>query len=244
MLKKIKGYYQLGSFAKHPEVIHGFSGRQLGDMSSRGGKLAEENRRRFLDLLGLDQKNLVLMEQVHQNKVLVVGEKEKGQVLREVDGLAMREKGIIMGVKVADCLPVFFYEPKEKIIAVAHAGWKGVVIDVIPKTLEKMIALGGKPENILVGIGPHIGGCCFTAFPQRAKIFQKKFGNLPGMVYQEMDKLHLDIAVPAVFQLESAGIKRENIEVALACTSCQNQDFFSFRKEKTNQRMLGVICRE
>lgn len=125
----------------------------------------------------------------------------------------------------------------------AHAGWKGILLGVIPNVVEKMVNLGAKPADILVGIGPHIGGCCYTVLPDRVKLFQDKFGNLRGMIYRERGKLHLDLAIPTLFQLESLGLRRENLEVGLTCTSCQNKEFFSFRKEgKNNELMLGVIC--
>lgn len=235
MLKQIDGFYQLSSLVEQKDLVHSFSGRELGDMK------VEENKRKFLELLGLDPKDLVLMKQIHGNKVKVVGDLDKGKVLEGVDGLVTSEKGLVLGIKMADCLPVLLFDPQQKIIGLAHAGWKGVVRGIVPNVLREMVKLGTDPRDVLAVIGPHIGGCCFAAFPKRAGIFRQKFGKLPGMIYDELSELHLDLVVPVIAQLENMGIGRGNIDIALTCTSCQNDKFFSFRKEKTPQRMLGII---
>lgn len=236
MLKQISpGFYQLLSLAEQKNLVHGFSGRALGDMK------IEENREKFLELLKLGYKNLVLMEQIHGHKVKVVRSGDKGKVLEGVDGLVTSEKGLVLGIKVADCLPVLLFDPRQKIIGLAHAGWKGVTSGIVPNVLSEMAKMGVDPKDVLVGIGPHIGGCCFTAFADRVKIFRRKFGDLSGMIYEELDESHLDLVVPVVFQLKNDGVRPENIDAALTCTSCQNEKFFSFRKEKTPQRMLGII---
>lgn len=235
MLEQIDGFYQLSGLAEQKDLVHSFSGRELGDMKAEG------NKEKFLGLLNLDHKDLVLMKQIHGNKVKVVGDSDKGKVLEGVDGLVTNERGLVLGVKVADCLPVLLFAPQQNIIGLAHAGWKGVIRGIVPNVLKKMLELGAEPKEIIAGIGPHIGGCCFTAFPKRAQIFRQKFGDLPGMLYEERGELHLDLVAPVINQLENMGVQRGNIDIALTCTSCQNEKFFSFRKEKTPQRMLGVI---
>lgn len=228
-------------FATYPEIIHGFSTKNLGDMNPGNGENVWQNIGRFLNLLGSRRENLVLAEQIHQDRTMVVGEKERGKIVKGVDGMVTGTTNVVLGVKIADCLPIMFYDSEKKVIGIAHAGWQGITNGIIRATVETMKSLGSQPVDVSVGIGPHIGGCCFTVSRKRAQIFQEKFGNLPGMIYDDPDGIHLDLAVPAVFQLESMGIKRENIEIMLTCTSCQNQDFFSFRKEKTEKRILGVI---
>lgn len=242
MLKKTKkGFWVLEKFDQHPKITHGFSPKAMGNMNPQQDKGVWRNIEIFLNLVGFHSQDMVLAEQIHKNKVAVVGENEKGKIMAGVDGMVTCEKGVILGVRVADCLPVLFYDPGKKIVGVAHAGWQGIVGGVVSQAVKKMKGLGSRPVDILVGIGPRIGGCCYTIGQKRARIFRDKFGDLPGMIYEDAEGLHLDLVVPAVFQLEKMGVRRENIEVSLTCTSCQNQDFFSFRREKTEKRILGVI---
>lgn len=229
------------NFSVYPEIIHGFSTKNLGDMNPGNGEDVWQNIGRFLNLLGNKRENLILAEQIHQNQAVVVEEKERGQIVKGVDGMVTNVREVVLGVKIADCLPIMLYDSEKKVIGIAHAGWQGIIEGIIQATIEKMKSLGSQPDDVLVGIGPHIGGCCFTVSEERSQIFKEKFGNLPGMIYDDPDGIHLDLALPALFQLEQMGIKRENIEILLTCTSCQNQDFFSFRRERMDKRMLGVI---
>jgi copper oxidase (laccase) domain-containing protein len=103
-----------------------------------------------------------------------------------------------------------------------------------------MIRLSSLPEDILVGIGPHVGGCCYNVDAGRIKRFYKAFGPVAGMI---KNKNFLDLSAPAKMQLVHSGILAKNIENSSVCTSCQNKDFFSQRKDKpeTYGGQLGVI---
>lgn len=244
MLKKTKeGYYLLETFNQEEGIIHGFSTRKFGDMSVKKSLEENDNLEKFLRVLRLKKKGLVMMEQVHSNKVKRVGKEEVGSVIKRVDGLVTREKEIILGVKVADCLPVLFYEPQKKVIGVAHAGWKGVLAKIGQVTVKKMKSIGSQPEKILIGIGPHIGSCCYTVDAGRAREFVEEFGNLPEMIVQNDKKIHLNLIIPLIVQLIKVGVLEENIEPPLVCSFCQNDEFFSYRRDsdKTYGEILGVI---
>ncbi|PJC28033.1 peptidoglycan editing factor PgeF [Candidatus Shapirobacteria bacterium CG_4_9_14_0_2_um_filter_39_11] len=238
MFKKTqKGYYEFNKFKKFKGLIHGFSSRKFGDM--RSNKKLDN----FLHVLNLQKKNLVLMEQVHGDKVKVVDEDEKGKVIPGIDGMVTNTFGIVLGVKTADCLPILFYDPIGKIIGVVHAGWRGILARIAQKVIDLMIKMGSVPSDILIGIGPYIGGCCYSADNQRAGQFLGEFGNLPSMIYSNQKGLYLDLAVPTLNQLVQSGVPKENIFNSQICTSCQNKEFFSYRKDskKTYGEMLGII---
>lgn len=245
MFKKSKnGYYILEKFAAQPDLIHGFSTREFGNLKVKHSLGLNRNLDKFLQVLGIEKSDLVMMEQAHGRKIRAVGEGDKGRLIKKIDGLITDQKGIFLGVNMADCLPLLFYDSKKKLIGIAHAGWKGVLARIAQKAVEKMKTLDSYPRDIIVGIGPHIGGCCYTPPQERIEKFRQVFGNLPGMIYQDKKGIHLDLAVPIVIQLIKSGIKKENIEIALTCTSCQNNVFFSYRREnkrKTYGEMLGVI---
>lgn len=238
MFKKTEeGLFVLEKFAVQPGIIHGFSGREFGDMRVKG-----EERNEFLSALGLKEESLVLMDQVHGDKVRMVGKEDRGKKFPQTDGIVTNQKGVVLGVRTSDCLPMIFYDPKKKIIGVAHGGWKGILSRIGEKTINQMEQLDSEPKDIIVGVGPHIGGCCYTVDEERAQAFVKEFADLPSMVYQDKKGIHLVLVIPAVGQLIKSGVKKEKIEVVFSCTSCENNRFFSFRKDSDDSGdMLGVI---
>lgn len=238
MLKKTKkGYYVLEKFANQKGLIHGFSTRKFGNMS------VQKSLNKFLNLFGRSKDDLIIMEQIHGNQIEMVREEDRGRILPGVDGVVCDHPGIFLGVKTADCLPILFFDSKTKMIGLAHAGWKGTLKKINQSIVKKMKSLGSKPKNILVGIGPHIGPCCYTVSKKRADEFEKEFGNLKGMISEDCEGIHIDLAVPTIVQLIKEGVLRKNVEVSLNCTSCQNNEFFSFRKDskETFGEMLGII---
>lgn len=233
----------MSNFSHQSGIIHGFSTRMFGDMRAKKNLDENNNLEPFLNLLKLKKKDLVMMEQVHGGKVKLMGVKDKGKVIKGVDGLVTNQRGLILGVKVADCLPVLFYDPQKKIMGIVHAGWKGILAEIGQAMVKKMKSIGSQPENILVGIGPHIGGCCYTNEDERTKRFAKKFGNLPKMIIKDNHGIRLDLTVPLKVQLIKAGILKQKIDSPLICTSCKNDEFYSYRKDnnKTYGEILGVI---
>ncbi len=245
MFRKTKtNYYIFDRFKRYSGIVHGFSTRDFGDLSIKKS-LGENNKLDgFLRVLGLGKGNLVMMEQIHGKRVMIVGEKDRGKVIKRTDGLITQHSGVALGVKVADCLPLLFWGPKERIIGVAHAGWKGVLLGITKVVIEKMKTLKSQPENILVGIGPHIGSCCYSIDEERKKRFIRKFGNLRGMILKKGGRTFLNLTIPMKLQLIKLGVREKNIELSTVCTSCQTDEFFSFRKDnqETYGEILGIIC--
>lgn len=231
MLKKNKkGFYELEEFKKFKGLAHGFSSRKLTD-------------KELLAALDLKKENLVLMEQVHGNRIRVVSSTDGGEMITGVDGLITSTPEVILGVRTADCLPMLFYDSKAKIIGICHAGWRGIVGCLPQKMVDQIIREGGLPGNLLVGIGPHICGQCYSVEKTRSERFLAKFGKLEGMVNTGRKTDFLDLAVPTRAQLIHSGVLEKNIEFGNLCTSCHNEEFFSYRKSgsQANEEMLGVI---
>ncbi len=244
MFKKAeKGYYEFQNFKKFKDLIHGFSTREFGDCRA---KMPEnwKNIEKFLRAFGLKKEDLVLGEQTHGNKIKVVNYNDRGKIVPAVDGLLTRDWQLVLGVRSADCLPILFFEPEVKIVGAAHAGWQGILARLPQKMIDQIIRMGGIPENVLVGIGPHICGKCYSVEKNRTQQFLAEFGNLGGMVRSEGEKNWLELEIPTVNQLVHSGVKWRNIFFAGVCTACQNKDFFSYRKDskKTYGEMLSVIC--
>jgi len=234
MFKKTNaGYYQFEELKKFPYLVHAFSTKIFGDCRKK------ENYQKFLEAVGVEVENLVLAQQVHENKIKVVKYQDRGKIISGADGLLTRDWQVVLGIHSADCLPILFWEPQAKIIGAAHAGWRGVLARLPQKMIDQVIRMGGLPENILVAIGPHICGKCYSVNKQRIERFLAEFGKIEGMVKNNC----LDLGVPATIQLLHSGVKPNNILFAKMCTFCNNEEFFSFRKnsESNYGEILSVI---
>jgi YfiH family protein len=245
MLKKhSQGYYYLEGLSRQQRLVHGFSSRRFGDCNPlRSPEKTWPNVEEFLKAMGLKRQDLSVMEQVHGRRIKVINRDNLQEIIPEVDGLLTQEKGIVLGIHTADCLPIFYFDSRAGLVGVAHAGWRGVFKEIPRKMIELMITRGSLPERVIIGIGPFIGPCCYEIKRDVADKFLRKFGPVKGMIVTKGKKYFLDMAVLARFQLIGVGVLGKNIEFAGACTACRNQEFFSKRKDRpeTYGGILGVI---
>ncbi len=103
-------------FKKFPQIIYGLSTRKDGSMKLTGQKEKDEkalkNRQKFLSLFNLKIKDVVWAQSDHQGRVKIVTLKNRGQLIKNVDGLISKDKNLYLSLTVADCFPFFFFEPK------------------------------------------------------------------------------------------------------------------------------------
>lgn len=229
-------------------LLHGFSDRTGG--VSRGPYAALnlglhvgddaacvlENRRRLCQAVHVDAGSLVVGEQVHGAQVAVVTRQDKGRgafglddVLAGVDALVTDVPGIVLFALFADCVPVFLFDPRRRVVGLAHAGWKGTSAGIAARTLETMAeAFGSRPEDCLAAIGPSIGPCCYEVGDDVAA----RFAALdPALVSSHGRSLRVDLWSANAKQLLEAGIPPEHITAARLCTSCLHEIFFSHRAQ-------------
>ena len=231
-------------FEDYPKLVRAFSEKKDGDLKLGDSpeETARENREKFFRKLGLDSNSVITNGLVQADKVQVVRKKQRGGILPETDGSITAEKGIFLSVTAADCLPVFFYDPKKEIVAIAHAGWRGLAKGILPRVVQKMKEeFSCRPFDILVGIGPGIGECHYEVKPDVIEHFQ----DFPMAVHKQSEKLFLDLKKIAAIQMRGVGVLDKNIETHQACTYCEKETYFSWRRDKAEienvQAMLGVI---
>lgn len=161
------------------------------------------------------------------------------RVILGTDALVTKEKNIFLSVTIADCLPIFFYDPVAKIVGIAHAGWKGLIDGVIDKTLETLKNCGAQTENIFVTFGPSIQKCHFEIRPD----ILPQFAEYKKYISERDGKTFVDLQGIAKLKLQNAGIKETNIETSILCTFCEKEKFFSYRRDKPEklQAMVAVI---
>lgn len=168
--------------------------------------------------------------QTHSDNVEFVDDRTE---YPETDGLIFTRKGDAGYLRFADCTPLIFYNPKTKIAAISHAGWRGTVQKIGVKTIEKM---GGNPEDITVLIGPAIGMCCYEVSVEVRDKLLSTVKNTKDL----FEDRNVDLKRINARQLEEAGVR--NIDICSYCTSCDNDLLYSYRKENgTTERHYAVI---
>lgn len=197
-----------------------------------------QNFHRICGAGGFDYDALVLSDQVHGDRIVKVGVKDKGKGLsREsditnADGLMTCDKGVTLVTFYADCVPLFFYDRVNKAIALSHSGWKGTALRIAQKTLAAMgKEYGTKPEDCIVAIGPSIGICCYEVGDDVIRQFQDIETPTPVFQYKGNGKWMLDLQKINYYLFTEAGVPDENITISGICTSC-NHDFYSYRRDR------------
>jgi YfiH family protein len=217
------------------------------------------NRRRLADALEMPFDAFTYAEQVHGNEiaVLTLADKGKGRSSREDavpsrDGFVTDEKGLVLCALFADCVPLYFYDPENQVVALAHAGWKGTVLNVAGATIQAMThEFNSKPEHIRAAIGPSIGVCCYevdekVADPVKRVLIDMQASSLISQKVLQLKangKYMLNLQELNRNFIEKAGILSSHIEVTQLCTSCSTDVFYSHREEKgSTGRMAAWIA--
>ncbi len=202
---------------------------------SRGDDKArvEENRRRVAEALG--GVALVFANQVHGDTVLKVDAEPAGVwSAGEGDALITDRRGLALCAQTADCTPVLLFDPDRPAVAAIHAGWRGAVKEILPKTLAAMAsAYGTRPDTVRAAIGPAISQANYRVGPEVLEQFEALFGDLDkGLIGPHDDEggAGLDVAEACRRQLVQAGVPDSQISLIKACTFDDEARFFSSRR--------------
>jgi polyphenol oxidase len=225
-------------FDDYPNVVSGISTRNDGQMRDHRWALRDSNAARFLQRFDGDIAGAVFANQVHGARVHFVADTQN-QFIESVDGLVTNEKGIYLCIVSADCLPLVFYEPTERIVGVAHAGYKGLLGGMASNMVESITAHGGQAVDTRVVIGPGIGGCCYDVSRERMDLFSQAFPGFKDMYEERGGELFLDIKSVVKQQLLASGVKAENIEDLEICTRDHMHEFYSYRGD--SRETFGVF---
>lgn len=232
-------------FKNFPSLIYGLSTKKHGSMKLFGqkekDKKALENRQKFLSFFNLKIKDVVWAQLDHQGRVKIVTKNCRGQWVKNVDGLISQEKNLFLSLTVADCFPVFFFEPKKEVIALVHASWRAIIKGVITKTIRMIKKAGSKPTDILIGIGPGIRVCHFEVKEEVVKKFLFQFSQ--KVLSKRKNRLFIDLPLAIKLEAIKNGILAKNIEEIKECTYCLRNKYFSRRREKLKElrTMLAVV---
>lgn len=273
--------------SKLPWLVHAFSTRRggisqppcaglnLGFTASDQHERVEQNRRIFFDQLAGKDLALASVRQIHSSHSFVVRRDHAGQLSYQLpgieapgppstnppagDGLMTAEPGVLLNIRIADCLPVLLVDPRRRVVAAVHAGWHGALARIIEKAVGDMRgAFGLDPQKLIAALGPSIRVCCYEVGEEVVEAFHGSFTGAdrffrtlpnrpeaatdrhsilflsaypPGHAPEHVPAARLDLIAVAQDQLMTAGVKPTNILVADYCTACRTDLFFSHRQE-------------
>ncbi len=197
---------------------------------SHGSMSVPENRDLFLKEKGIDKKSLVCAGLVHENGVSVVKKLDGGRTVKRKDALITKDSNLFLSVTVADCLPLFLWDEEAGVVAVAHAGWRGVKAGIATSVLNEMKNLSCK--NIKAAIGPGIGVCHFQVMKDVADRFPSFTEIRGGVMFVNLKQaLREDLRLSGV----------DNVEISKDCTYCAKERYFSYRRDKKLNTMITII---
>lgn len=215
---------------------------------------AHDNSYKMLaDAIDIEVNNIVEPVQTHTDEVRILEEVTSSDALQDVDGLITNKKNIAITSKNADCILFFFYDPKNKVIANVHSGWKGTFKRIAIKTVKKMInEFGSNPEDILCFISPSIRKCHFEVDSDVKEMCENIFSELSldkiiskGEIKENKQKYMIDTVLINKEGLLNLGLKEENIIDSGICSVCHKDEVHSARAEGDGfKRETAIIVLE
>lgn len=213
------------------------------------------NRRKLAAELGMPFEAWTCADQVHGSRVCQVTSQSKGagresldDVIPATDGLHTDQPGVLLTSFYADCVPLFFLDPLSRAIGLAHAGWKGTVARIAEEMVRAFQRhYGSRAEELLVAIGPAIGGCCYEVderIMERVRTAAARWE--AAVIPRENGRYMLDLPRLNEEILAECGVAPERVLRTGWCTSCRTDLFFSHRKEagKTGRMASFIGWRE
>ncbi len=258
-------FYRFDNLASYDEVLHGVFTRLGGVSSSPYDALnvghfigddhqaVEANHDLICQALGISRGDIATARQVHGSRVALVGPGDRGRVIPATDALITDTAGVALMLRFADCLPVLLYDPVRRAIGLAHAGWKGTVGRIAAKTASAMVeAYGSRPADLVAGLGPCIGPCCYQVGAEVIESVKASFDDWRRLLRPQGDgSFHFDLWEANRRQLvelgapplspQKLGGRKGGIEVIQLCTACRTDEFFSHRAEGGRTGRFAVI---
>lgn len=228
-------------FAPNIKTIHGFSNRFGGVSSGSFASLnlgaqqddrllISKNRSLALDALNLKDQPVCMVNQVHGSKVILANKE-----IQEADAIVCNEIGLPIAIGVADCYPILYHDPINKVVGAAHAGWRGTVSGIAGNTVQEMIKLGAQAKYIQVAIGQGISTDKFAVGQEVIDRFLSS-----GFSTGCLKGNHIDLVAANKQVLLASGIIRDHIWSMNRCTF--EPEFFSYRRDQGKTgRMWALI---
>lgn len=256
-------YFEFEALRDYPQVAHGVFTRRRGFSNSPYAGLngsvttgdnveaVLRNRHAVAEAIGLP---LIWAKPVHGTDVVFVDSafaegapgdaastKRLHERLRviEADAMVTDVPGLALCWSFGDCAPVLLYDPRHEAVALVHSGWRGAAGGILPRTIVAMgERYGTQPAELIVGIGPAIGACCYEVQENVVAAFQVDPLVREAVVLDErvpegetLPRHFLDVRRSTYNQALAAGVRPERLEDSDICTGCRTDLFYSHRCE-------------
>jgi YfiH family protein len=254
---------KFSNLSKEKEITHFVSSRQGGTSRgdyeslnlsfSAGDDFAhvKRNRQILAEAAGISPDKFVFQNQQHGHKVRVAKPAdcknftEHTYSFSDSDALISNRPGICLFVFAADCVPIFLYDKKEKVIAAVHSGWRGTAEKILQHTLDAVKEnYSSRAENILAGIGPAIRAENYEVGREVAAAFYGAYGKAAEefIFTPKGKKEHLDLYAANRYLLRKNGVPDAQIETSQYCTFENSELFFSARRKRQSGRFgVGIM---
>lgn len=215
-----------------------------------------ENRKQLASMVGYQAGLSVFGNQTHSCTARIINQDDAGRgsfstqsAFDQTDAFITQAKHVCLHVMMADCVPILIADIKTKTVAAIHAGWKGTVQQIALHTIHKMQKeFGCSPQDMIAGIGPSNGPCCYEIGQDVADEVLKMPGQDTSLLLSPSGegKYIFNQWLANKQQLIMAGLPEKNIELMEVCTQCGHNDFFSsrFHKGHTGRFAAGIWIKQ
>jgi hypothetical protein len=221
-----------GVFLKHGGVSEGpYASLNAGMTSGDDARLVQRNREKIRAIISAP----LIMGKIHHKTNIGCIPFDNPNLLEDCDGMVTKQKHLGLMITHADCQAALFVDPKQKVVANIHCGWRGNVQNIYAIAIDYLKKkMGCHPENLLVGISPSLG--------PEASEFKNYEVEIPQELWEFQYKpTYFNLWEMSRMQLEKAGILPHHIQIAGLCTHSCPEDYFSYRREKLSGRNATVI---
>lgn len=250
-------FYRFSHFSQTDDLIHAISKRDKsrayeGSMALHTGEDRESivaNRwsisKKIIIKNDISKFVFIVANQTHSANIKIIEESKMAgwenleSAVEDCDALITNQQGVILTILTADCVPILIYDPRHKVVAAIHAGWRGTEQKIASKTISVMQErFDSHPSDLLVGIAPAIGRCCYEVGDDVVKYFKSD----SRAIDSNGDKYMLDLPYINREQMITLGVISENIQMSGICTACKVESFFSYRQERgCSGRFMSMI---
>ena len=229
-LADIKGIAH-GFFTREGGVSEGiYAGLNCGAGSKDDRARVTENRSRVAGHLGAPAGSLLTCYQIHSASAVIVTAPWTFETMPKGDALVTNVPGIAIGALAADCAPILFADPEARVVAAAHAGWKGALTGIIESTITTMTSIGAKRNRIRATLGPCIGPTAYEVGPEFEENFLKVNPDHARFFRRASPEArpYFDLPGFVLERLALAGL--DTVENCTRCTYSDEARLYSYRR--------------
>ena len=247
-------FYTFNHFKNNPSLLHAVTTKShtlpysfsLALHTGENKTDIISNRKRLSEYFQSDSKfHFIVANQTHSDHIAVITENvtkgwaDSQNAIEDCDALITNKTGVILTILTADCVPILLFDPVQNVVGAVHAGWKGTKAHIVKKTIQRMKStFGCDAKDIVAGIAPSIGACCYEVGYDVAQHFL----DYPKSMTKKEDKYMLNLPYINHQQLLQSGLDEKNIEMSNICTACEVTRYFSYRKEQgCSGRFMSMI---